>query len=228
MDKFKDLVEGFTGKISDIKVEDIYPDKKDNDRVANLKPAQEDKMANAIKDPVKLVRRTKAYILKNGDIPNPFLTKMEEMGFTKSQMAKMSSVEQKPELPEPVKRNGKDYKSSRSYDRDYVIMNASIIYKGKVSKVIEEVYGDTVILLGLANNKRKVAIVGSASGMKIDEHGLDFYQVPKGGWLDYKIDTGNGYREPQSEIVLTDYILVKDGKAVTKFKDQSYSYYVFK
>ena len=105
-------------------------------------------------------------------------------------------------------------------------MNASSVYSGKLSKVIPEL-GDGVILLGLKAGK-KVAICGSASGMKITDNGLDYYSIPKSGFINYKFDTGNGYREPTSEIKLTDYVLVKDRKAITKYTDASYSYYVFK
>jgi hypothetical protein len=235
MEKFKDLISEakFSGKVEDIKIEDIHPDAKDHTRVANLKSTAEAKMANAITDPIKLVRRTKAYIIKNGDVKNPFIDKMLEMGFTTKQLEKMTSYEPEPELPEPVKRNGKDYGSKKRAGRayrgaEYSIMNASMIYKGKLSKVIPDLWGDTVILLGLRNGKTKIAICGSASGMKITENGLDYYEIPKNGWLDYQMDTGNGYRQATSEIVLTDYILTKDGEAITKFKDASYSYYVFK
>jgi hypothetical protein len=244
--KFKEFINEakFTGKIEDIKIEDIQPDQKDIDRISNLKATKEDSMAKSIKDPIKLVRRTKAYIMSNGNIDNPFTNMMLEMGFTAKQMVKMGTgkivAPVKPlALPDPVKRNGKEYESVKKarkvkgrrgifVERNFTIMNASSIYKGKLSKVIPDLSGDTVILLGLANDKRKVAIVGSASGMKINENGLDYYKVPKDGRLDYNIDTGNGYREPSSKIVLTDYVLTKNGKAVTNFNDTSYSYYVFK
>jgi hypothetical protein len=121
-------------------------------------------------------------------------------------------------------------------------MNASIIYKGKLSSVIPDAasHGKTVILLGIANPDRMpgqedrpakgtpIAIVGSASGMEIDENGLDYYEIPKSGWLNYIVDTGNGYREPMSEIMITGYVLCENGKALTKYADKSYKYYVFK
>lgn len=237
---FKDLFLNeakFKGSIVDIKVEEIEPEKKDIERVEKLKSSGEDKMARAITDPIKLVRRTKAYVAKNGSKDNPFIDAMVRMGFNDKQLKQLGNFKAKPELPDPVKRNGKDYKSEKSggakrrfreYDADYYIMNASSVYSGKLSKVIPDTWGDTVILLGTRNGKSKIAIVGSASGMKDNENGLDYYSVPKSGFLNYTIDTGNGYRHPTSEIVVTDYVLVKDGKAVTKFKDQSYSYYVFK
>ena len=239
MKSFKEFIleVKFSGKVETIKIEDIHPEQKDHDRVANLKSAREDSMAKSITDPIKLIRRTKAYILKNGDIKNPFINKMVEMGFTDKQIKVLSSYEPEPELPEPVRRKGPYGNENKKganrvrrgeYDADYYIMNASSIYKGKLSKVIPDFWGDTVVLLGLANGKRKVAICGSASGMKINENGLDYYSLPKNGFLNYTIDTGNGYRHPSSEIVITDYILTKEGKAVTKFIDASYSYYVFK
>ena len=226
----------FTGNVASISIQDIEPEKKDFDRVANLKASKEASMAKAIKDPIKLIRRAKAYIAKNGDVPNPFVDKMIELGFTNLQMELMTSFKPKPELPAPAKRKGPYGNKNRrvggagrnEYDADYYIMNASSIYKGKLSKVMPDLWGDMVILLGLANGKRKVAICGSASGMDIGENGLDYYSIPKGGFLNYTIDTGNGYRHPTSEIVITDYVLVRNGKAVTKFNDTSYSYYVFK
>jgi len=233
---FKEFInEKFTGKIEDIDIESIQPDQKDMDRIDGLKSTKEHAMAKSIKDPIKLVRRTKAYIMKNGNVDNPFTDMMLDMGFTAKQMVKMGTgkivaPEKAIELPEPVKRKGPygDTRKKRGNRPAYYIMNASSIYKGKLSKVIAEQYSDTVILLGTRNGKSKIAIVGSASGMSIDDNGLDHYSIPKNGFLDYFIDTGNGRRMPTSEIQITDYVLTKDGKALTKFDDKSYSYYVFK
>lgn len=226
------LEEKFTGDITKIKIEKIAPEKKDFDRVEKLRSTQEAKMANAITDPIKLVRRTKAYIAKNGNVPNPFINKMIEMGFTENQVKDITTAELPRELPEPVQRKNIPSRragSTSKYDDRSPIMNASSVYKGKLSKVIKDLdYGKSVILLGLANEKRKVAVIGEASGMDIKTNGLDYYGIGKSGQLQYKIDTGNGYREPRTEIIITDYVLVDNGEALTKYKDQSYSYYVFK
>jgi len=111
---------------------------------------------------------------------------------------------------------------------DYTIMNARGVYSGKVSKVIPEL-DNSVILIGTLGDK-KIAIIGSSSGIKKGQSGLDFYDVPKDGKIEfnYQIDTGNGYREPRSELTLTDYIFVGKGEALSEYKDASYSWYVFK
>jgi hypothetical protein len=137
--------------------------------------------------------------------------------------------EREPELADTVKRSG-PYGSKRSggLDRRHVIMDASNVYKGKISKVASEQYGDTVILLGTENGSRKIAVLGAVYDMKITENGLDYFHIPKNGELDYKFDNGNGYEAPVYQIDIHDYVFVKNGKPVTKFKDASYFYYTFK
>jgi len=79
--------------VANFDVVSIKPEKKDHDRVANLARTKEEAMAKSIKDPTKLLRRTKAYIAKNGDIPNPFVRQMAKMGFTESQIAQITKYQ---------------------------------------------------------------------------------------------------------------------------------------
>ncbi len=222
-----------------LKIAEIIPDKKDWDRVEKLSSeAKVRSMANKIGDSVKLVRRTKAYISAGGEYTSHFTDRMISLGFSDKQVEEIlgakGSIVKAVELPQPATRKGvaNPAKSRKarpgSYGAPYTIMNASSVYTGKLSKVIDQQYGDTVILLGIANGRSKVAIVGSASGMKVKENGLDFYKLPNNGYLAHQLDTGNGYRMSSTEIILTDYVLVKKGKAVTAFDDKTYKYYVFK
>lgn len=228
-------------------------DKKDLDRAQGITDAKKSQlMADKITDPLKMVKRAKAVADVHKDKPEfvqPFLDGMKRLGFTDAKIdaitktVKASASIEVNDLPLPVHRNGTDYKPRKIVrGRSFVIMNASMIYKGKLSSVIPEAasHGKTVILLGIANPDRMpgqedrpakgtpIAIVGSASGMEIDENGLDYYEIPKSGWLNYIVDTGNGYREPMSEIMITGYVLCEKGKALTKYIDKSYKYYVFK
>lgn len=258
MKTFRDIVEAAASP-SSIIVTKVEYDKKDLDRANGITDAKKAKlMADKITDAEKMVKRAKAVMSVHPDKPElvqPFLDGMKRLGFSDDKISAVSTSVKASvsisvnDLPLPVHRNGTDYKPRKIVrGRSYVIMNASIIYKGKLSSVIPDAasHGKTVILLGLSNpypekdprhtpigadNKLKgspIAIVGSASGMEIDENGLDYYQIPKSGWLDYIVDTGNGYREPMSDIMITGYVLCENGKALTKYVDKSYKYYVFK
>lgn len=225
-------------------------DQKDIDRAKGITDAKKAKlMADKITDATKMVKRAKAVLAMHPDSPDiiqPFLDGLERLGFSEDKInAAKSNVRPSisisvSQLPLPVKRSGQEFKShSNSWK---AIMNASTVYSGKLSKVIPEAskYGKTVILLGIANpdrmpgqedNKAKgtpIAIIGSASSMSVDENGLDYYEIPKSGFLNYKLDTGMGYRMGSSEIYLTSYVLCENGVALTKYKDSSYRYYVFK
>jgi hypothetical protein len=252
MKTFRDIVEAADSP-SSIIVTKVEYDKKDLDRANGITDAKKAKlMADKITDAEKMVKRAKAVMSVHPDKPElvqPFLDGMKRLGFSDDKISAVSTSVKASvsisvnDLPLPVHRNGTDYKPSKIVrGRSYVIMNASIIYKGKLSTVIPEAasHDKTVILLGIANPYRMpgqedkpakgspIAIVGSASGMEIDENGLDYYQIPKSGWLNYIVDTGNGYREPQSDIMITGYVLCENGKALTKYVDKSYKYYVFK
>lgn len=259
MKTFRDIIKEAAPTVVSIHVPAVEYDKKDLDRAQGITDAKKSKlMADKITDPLKMVKRAKAVADVHKDKPEfvqPFLDGMKRLGFTDAKIdaitktVKASASIEVNDLPLPVHRNGTDYKPAKTVrGRSYVIMNASIIYKGKLSSVIPEAasHNKTVILLGLSNpypekdprhtpigadNKLKgspIAIVGSASGMEIDENGLDYYQIPKSGWLNYIVDTGNGHREPQSDIMITGYVLCENGKALTKYVDKSYKYYVFK
>lgn len=229
------FTEGYKGQIKDIKVKDITPEQKDYDRVEKLKSTREEAMAKSITDPIKLVRRTKAYVIKNGTLDNPFVAKMQLMGFTDKQIDDLGvtvkggfEVSKPTELLPTVPRKGPYKKKGKSlFGTLYTIMNASSVYRGKISKVIPDL-PDDVILLGTNENGTKIAIIGDASGMKDTENGLDYYVVPENGYIGHQLDTGNGYRDAKQDITVTDYVLVRDGKAVTKYKDASYRWYVFK
>lgn len=252
MKTFRDIVEAAASP-SSIVVSKVEYDKKDLDRANGITDAKKAQlMADKITDAEKMVKRAKAVFAVHPDKPEfvqPFLDGMKRLGFSDDKIGAVKTTVKANvsisvnDLPLPVKRNGQEYKLRRIIrGRSYVIMNASMIYKGKLSAVIPEAssHGKTVILLGIANPDRMpgqedrpakgtpIAIIGSASGMEIDDNGLDYYQIPKSGWFDYKIDTGNGYREPMSAIMITDYVLCENGKALTRYKDKSYKYYVFK
>lgn len=122
----------------------------------------------------------------------------------------------------------KPVKRTTIYSANYYIMNASSVYNGKVSEVAKELTGRSVILI---DTKNKIAIIGSASGMKDDENGLDYYGVGKGSEdtnFDYTIDTGHGYKKSSKKIYLDDYILVNNGEILTQYTDAKYKYWVFK
>lgn len=236
-----------------ISTSSVEYDQKDIDRAKGITDAKKAKlMADKITDATKMVKRAKAVLAIHPDSPDiiqPFLDGLERLGFSEDKINAMKNnvkanvsitVNQ---LPMPVKRDGKDYKPSPiGRDSRMAIMNASSVYKGKLSSVIPEAskFGKTVILLGIANPDRMpgqedkpakgtpVAIIGSASGMSVDENGLDYYEIPKSGRIPYKLDTGSGYRDARSEIYLTSYVLCENGVALTKYKDASYKYYVFK
>lgn len=252
MKTFRDIVEAAASP-SSIVVSKVEYDKKDLDRANGITDAKKAQlMADKITDAEKMVKRAKAVFAVHPDKPEfvqPFLDGMKRLGFSDDKIGAVKTTVKANvsisvnDLPLPVKRNGQDYKPRRIVrGRSYVIMGASIIYKGKLSAVIPEAssHGKTVILLGIANPDRTpghedrpakgtpIAIIGSASGMEIDDNGLDYYQIPKSGWFDYITDTGNGYREPMSDIMITDYVLCENGKALTRYKDKSYKYYVFK
>lgn len=252
MKTFRDIVEAAASP-SSIVVSKVEYDKKDLDRANGITDAKKAKlMADKITDAEKMVKRAKAVVAVHPDKPElvqPFLDGMKRLGFSDDKIGVVKTTVKAnvsisvDDLPLPVKRNGQDYKPRKLFrGRSYVIMGASMIYKGKLSSVIPEAssHGKTVILLGIANPDRMpgqedrpakgtpIAIIGSASGMEIDDNGLDYYQIPKSGWFDYITDTGNGYREPMSEIMITDYVLCEKGKALTRYKDKSYKYYVFK
>lgn len=252
MKTFRDIVEAAASP-SSIVVSKVEYDKKDLDRANGITDAKKAQlMADKITDAEKMVKRAKAVFAVHPDKPEfvqPFLDGMKRLGFSDDKIGAVKTTVKANvsisvnDLPLPVKRNGQDYKPRRIVrGRSYVIMGASMIYKGKLSAVIPEAssHGKTVILLGIANPDRMpgqedrpakgtpIAIIGSASGMEIDDNGLDYYQIPKSGWFDYITDTGNGYREPMSDIMITDYVLCENGKALTRYKDKSYKYYVFK
>lgn len=258
MKTFRDIVEA-AASANSIVVSKVEYDKKDLDRANGITDAKKAQlMADKITDAEKMVKRAKAVVAVHPDKPElvqPFLDGMKRLGFSDDKIGAVKTTVKANvsisvnDLPLPVKRNGQDYKPRKIVrGRSYVIMGASMIYKGKLSSVIPEAasHGKTVILLGIANPRPEkdprqtpigdgnkltgspIAIVGSASGMEIDENGLDYYEIPKSGWLDYITDTGNGYREPMSDIMITDYVLCENGKALTKYKDKSYKYYVFK
>ena len=252
MKTFRDIVEA-AASANSIVVSKVEYDKKDLDRANGITDAKKAQlMADKITDAEKMVKRAKAVVAVHPDKPElvqPFLDGMKRLGFSDDKIGAVKTTVKANvsisvnDLPLPVKRNGQDYKPRRIVrGRSYVIMGASMIYKGKLSAVIPEAssHGKTVILLGIANPDRMpgqedrpakgtpIAIIGSASGMEIDDNGLDYYQIPKSGWFDYITDTGNGYREPMSDIMITDYVLCENGKALTRYKDKSYKYYVFK
>ena len=252
MKTFRDIVEAAASP-SSIVVSKVEYDKKDLDRANGITDAKKAQlMADKITDAEKMVKRAKAVFAVHPDKPEfvqPFLDGMKRLGFSDDKIGAVKTTVKANvsisvnDLPLPVKRNGQDYKPRRIVrGRSYVIMGASMIYKGKLSAVIPEAssHGKTVILLGIANPDRMpgqedrpakgtpIAIIGSASGMEINENGLDYYEIPKSGWFDYITDTGNGYREPRSDIMITDYVLCENGKALTRYKDKSYKYYVFK
>lgn len=91
MEYLDDLEEGYTGNVNQIDIKSTKPTQKDFDRVENLKSTQVEKMANSIKDPIKLVGRAKAYIVKHGDGLNAFTKRMKEMGFTDQQIADVTN-----------------------------------------------------------------------------------------------------------------------------------------
>lgn len=65
----------------------VNPTQKDYDRVANItSDAKAASMARAIKDPYKMINRARAYIIKFGPGNNPFVQRMQEMGFTNKQI----------------------------------------------------------------------------------------------------------------------------------------------
>ena len=252
MKTFRDIVEAAASP-SSIVVSKVEYDKKDLDRANGITDAKKAQlMADKITDAEKMVKRAKAVFAVHPDKPEfvqPFLDGMKRLGFSDDKIGAVKTTVKANvsisvnDLPLPVKRNGQDYKPRRIVrGRSYVIMGASMIYKGKLSAVIPEAssHGKTVILLGIANPDRMpgqedrpakgtpIAIIGSAAGMEINENGLDYYEIPKSGWFDYITDTGNGYREPRSDIMITDYVLCENGKALTRYKDKSYKYYVFK
>jgi len=236
-----DLMEAYLNekKLSDseikaLKIENISPETKDIERANKMtSPQKATAQAKAITDPVKLVRRLKAVLSVHGvgDYSNPFKNKMADLGFTNAQIKSIDKsnllIAPKKALRSPVRRAGKDFEKSRGKSR--TIMNASTVYKGKLSNVIKDLtYGRSVILLGKMNGRSKVAVIGSASLMKDKMNGLDYYQIPKDGELVHKYDTGNGYRDSNNRLIITDYVLVDNGEAITDYYDQSYRYFVFK
>ena len=86
MDSFVNIDEAYKGDPKDLHIRSIKPNQKDLDRIANLKPNGAYAMAKAIKDPEKLVGRTKAYVAQFGNGLNPFTERMIEMGFTDEQV----------------------------------------------------------------------------------------------------------------------------------------------
>lgn len=252
MKTFRDIVEAAASP-SSIVVSKVEYDKKDLDRANGITDAKKAQlMADKITDAEKMVKRAKAVFAVHPDKPEfvqPFLDGMKRLGFSDDKIGAVKTTVKANvsisvnDLPLPVKRDGKDYKPSPiGRDSRMAIMNASSVYKGKLSSVIPEAskFGKTVILLGIANPDRMpgqedkpakgtpIAIIGSASGMNVDENGLDYYEIPKSGRIPYKLDTGMGYRDARSEIYLTGYVLCENGVALTKYKDASYKYYVFK
>lgn len=259
MKTFRDIVEAAASP-SSIVVSKVEYDKKDLDRANGITDAKKAQlMADKITDAEKMVKRAKAVFAVHPDKPEfvqPFLDGMKRLGFSDDKIGAVKTTVKANvsisvnDLPLPVKRDGQEHKMSGQA----AIMNASSVYKGKLSAVIPEAskYGKTVILLGFSGVKPKgfdklsydeqrkvnwndidewegnpVAIIGSASGMKIDENGLDYYDIPKNGFLPNKLDTGMGYRAG-IEVKLIDYVLCENGKALTRYKDKSYKYYVFK
>jgi hypothetical protein len=68
----------------------LYTTDKDISRIEGLtSEAKAMAMAKSIKDPQKLIRRTKAHLDKFGPVDNPFLKAMKEMGFTNDQLILM-------------------------------------------------------------------------------------------------------------------------------------------
>lgn len=242
------MTEALRPTAKSISTSTVEYDQKDLDRAKGITDAKKAKlMADKITDATKMVKRAKAVLAihpNSPDIIQPFLDGLERLGFSEDKInatksnVKASVAISVNDLPLPVKRSGQEFKTQRRI----AIMNASSVYSGKLSKVIPEAsnYGRTVILLGIANPDRlpgqedspakgtPIAIIGSASGMKNDENGLDYYEIPKSGSLYYKLDTGMGYRDARSDIFLTGYVLCENGRALTKYKDASYKYYVFK
>lgn len=241
---FREIVEAAKAPNA-IVVSKVEYDKKDLERANSTPDAKKAKlMADKITDAEKLVKRTKAMIAVHGadsEIAKVFYDAMKTIGFSDEKIGALHNTIiphvsiAVAELPNPVPRSGAEpQRRMTGRDSRSAIMNAASVYKGKLSSVIKEAskYGKTVILLGESFGDSEkgtpVAIIGSASGMSIDENGLDYYDVPKSGLLPFKIDTGMGYRDPRTEIKLTSYVLCENGNALTKYVDKSYKYYVFK
>lgn len=251
MKNFREIVEAAKAPKAPnaIVVSKVEYDKKDLERANTTSDTKKAKlMADKITDAEKLVKRTKAMMAVHGAdsaIAQVFYDAMKIIGFSDEKISALHHTViphvsiAVADLPNPVPRSGAEPQRRMSgRDSRSAIMNASSVYKGKLSQVIKEAskYGKTVILLGESfgdsfepgKKGMPVAIIGSASGMSVDENGLDYYDVPKSGFFPFKIDTGSGYRDPRTEIKLTDYVLCENGQALTKYVDKSYKYYVFK
>lgn len=116
-------------------------------------------------------------------------------------------------------------RTGRSYPGN-PIMNAKLVYSGKLSKVIPELR-KSFIFLGKKNGTKNIAIIGSAGGLEVN--GFKYYNIDVGKEFEHYIDTGTNYKISNMKIVLHDVIKVdKDGNPNKEYKDEEYEYYVFK